>query len=65
MIDFEKLLQDEINKLPYEKHADDGRYNDGRQAGFELGARWLYNLIKTDQSEKLKIQKGETEATSD
>ena len=28
-------LQDELNKLPYTKHPDDGQYNDGQLAGFQ------------------------------
>lgn len=39
-------LQDELNKLPYTKHLDDGQYNDGQLAGFELGATWGYNKAK-------------------
>jgi len=40
--EFEKLLQAELDRLPYEKHVDDGQYNDGVQTGFELGARWAH-----------------------
>jgi hypothetical protein len=39
---FEKKLQSELDKLPYEKHLDDGMYNDGQVAGFEIGARWAF-----------------------
>lgn len=39
-------LENEINKLPYTKHLDDGQYNDGQLAGFELGATWGYNKAK-------------------
>ena len=39
-------LEDELNKLPYTKHLDDGQYNDGQLAGFELGATWGYNKAK-------------------
>jgi hypothetical protein len=35
-------LEDELNKLPYTKHLDDGQYNDGQLVGFELGATWGY-----------------------
>ena len=45
MENFEELLQAELDKLPYEKHLDDGQYNDGQQAGFELGARWALRLF--------------------
>lgn len=38
--DLDKLISDEVDKLPYEKHVDDGQYNDGQIAGFELGAYW-------------------------
>ena len=44
---FEMALQAELDKLPYERHVDDGMYNDGRQAGFELGARWALGFIET------------------
>lgn len=40
MENFEELLVEELKKLPYTKHLDDGQYNDGKLAGFELGARW-------------------------
>ena len=36
----DKLISVELKKLPYEKHVDDGQYNDGQLAGFELGAEW-------------------------
>jgi hypothetical protein len=39
-------LEDELNKLPYTKHLDDGQYNDGQLVGFELGATWGYNKAK-------------------
>ena len=45
MKNFEELLQKELDKLPYTKHLDDGQYNDGKQAGFELGARWALSLF--------------------
>lgn len=35
----------ECRKLPYEKHIDDGQYNDGQMAGFELGAYWMRQQI--------------------
>lgn len=38
-------LEQELNKLPYTKHLDDGQYNDGQIAGFELGATWCYNKV--------------------
>ena len=37
---FESELTLQLSQLPYEKHADDGLYNDGQIDGFELGARW-------------------------
>lgn len=43
--DFEIKLQEELNKLPYEKHLDDGCFNNGVQYGFEMGARWALNNI--------------------
>ena len=39
-------LEDELNKLPYTKHLDDGQYNDGQLAGFEFGANWGFNKAK-------------------
>ena len=39
-------LEDELKKLPYTKHLDDGQYNDGQLAGFEWGAGWGYNQAK-------------------
>lgn len=45
MKNFEELLQKELDKLPYTKHLDDGQYNDGKLAGFELGARWALSLF--------------------
>lgn len=45
MENFEELLQKELDKLPYTKHLDDGQYNDGQLAGFELGARWALSLF--------------------
>ena len=43
-MDFEEQLKIELDKLPYEKHVDDGQYNDGQLDGFELGARWAFAL---------------------
>lgn len=48
--DFEKEMEAEINKLPYIKHVDDGQYNDGQLAGFELGAEWARKHIKATPS---------------
>ena len=39
-------LKEELDKLPYTKHLDDGQYNDGQLAGFEFGAEWAYNKAK-------------------
>jgi hypothetical protein len=50
MINFEELLQAELDKLPYVKHLDDGQYNDGQMAGFELGARWALSLFAVSGS---------------
>ena len=44
-------LKEQLDKLPYTKHLDDGGYNDGQLAGFELGAQWGYNKCK----EKYKL----------
>ena len=38
-------IYEESRKLPYEKHLDDGQYNDGQMAGFELGAYWMRQQI--------------------
>lgn len=48
-IDFEQELDEQLNKLPYTKHLDDGQYNDGVLDGFELGARWCYERCLTDE----------------
>lgn len=42
---FERQLQAEIDKLPFETGADDGGFNHGRVAGFEEGARWRHKLV--------------------
>jgi hypothetical protein len=44
-VGFEDAMEAEINKLPYTKHVDDGQYNDGQLAGFELGARWAAGRV--------------------
>jgi hypothetical protein len=44
---FEELLQVRLDELPYTKHLDDGQYNDGQVAGFEYGARWLYEKLSS------------------
>lgn len=44
---FEELLQVRLDELPYTKHLDDGQYNDGQMAGFECGARWLYEKLSS------------------
>jgi hypothetical protein len=44
---FEQLLQVRLDELPYTKHLDDGQYNDGQVAGFEYGARWLYEKLSS------------------
>ena len=36
----------EMDKLPFEKHVDDGLYNDGVLDGFELGTQWMRDHIK-------------------
>lgn len=57
MKNFEELLQKELDKLPYTKHLDDGQYNDGQLAGFELGARWALSLFAVSgRSEQLKCE---------
>lgn len=38
--DLDELISYELQKLPYQKHVDDGQYNDGQLSGFELGAEW-------------------------
>ncbi len=40
----EEILE-ECNKLPFEKHVDCGMYNDGQIDGFELGAKWMKQII--------------------
>lgn len=43
-------LEQKLNELPYEKHLDDGQYNDGQLAGFEFGTNWGYNKAKEKYS---------------
>ena len=38
-------IEEECNKLPFEKHVDAGMYNDGQIDGFELGAKWMKEQI--------------------
>jgi len=38
-------IEEECNKLPFEKHVDCGMYNDGQIDGFELGAKWMKEQI--------------------
>lgn len=45
MENFEELLDQELDKLPYTKHLDDGQYNNGQLVGFEHGARWAMSVI--------------------
>lgn len=64
MENFEELLKKELDTLPYEKHADDGGYNDGRVAGFEIGARWaksLYDDKALDLVKRLDALEGTVE----
>jgi len=42
---FEDLLQEQLDKCPYEKHVDDGMFNDGFVSGFESGARWCKDNV--------------------
>jgi hypothetical protein len=56
MTNFEELLQAELDKLPFEKGLDDGQYNDGKLAGFEMGARWANEKIIEDlEAENTKL----------
>jgi hypothetical protein len=52
-IDFEQELDEQLNKLPYTKHLDDGQYNDGVLAGFEMGARWCYDKIENNLNKNI------------
>jgi hypothetical protein len=52
MNNFEEELQKELDKLPYTKHLDDGQYNDGQVAGFEIGARWANAQCQADNAER-------------
>lgn len=53
--DFESALQIELDKLPYEKHADAGMYNDGYLDGFEIGALWAKQFFQNRKKMKMKI----------
>jgi hypothetical protein len=46
-------LEIELDKLPYTKHLDDGQYNDGQVAGFELGAEWGFNKAMELNKDKM------------
>lgn len=55
--DLGELISDEIDKLPYEKHLDDGQYNDGQRVGFELGAYWGFlKSIELNGNKKYTIK---------
>ena len=54
-MDFEGKLQEKLDKLPYEKHVDDGQYNDGQLDGFEAGARWAFALYIVSQQRELLV----------
>jgi len=57
--EFESTLKTELDKLPYEAHADDGMFNDGMLDGFELGARWARKSPTASiESEKKKMPCG-------
>lgn len=47
-------LKEQLDKLPDTEHLDDGGYNDGQIAGFELGAQWGYNKCKEMLSKKMR-----------
>jgi len=51
---FESELTLQLSQLPYEKHVDDGQYNDGKIVGFELGARWAMEQYKKGDFRKVK-----------
>jgi hypothetical protein len=55
-------LEEELNKLPYTKHLDDGQYNDGQLAGFELGATWGYNKAKETLYTEEQVRKAISKA---
>jgi flagellar biosynthesis/type III secretory pathway protein FliH len=44
--DFEDLLQSKLDELPYNKGVDDGGFNDGKQEGYEMGARWMKSVME-------------------
>lgn len=43
--EFNALLMEKLEELPYTKHLDDGQFNDGQLYGFECGANWAYEKI--------------------
>lgn len=46
-------LQAEIQKIPYTKHLDDGQFNDGVIQGFELGAKWVKEWLRSSTEQGL------------
>ncbi len=40
-----KQITDEMNKLPFTKHLDEGRYNEGVINGFEMGVQWALKFM--------------------
>lgn len=43
-------ITEEMNKLPYTKHLDDGRYNDGVITGFEMGAEYVLKWCRSNKA---------------
>lgn len=39
-------IDEYMKSFPYEKHLDDGQYNDGVIVGAELAIEWMKNKIK-------------------
>lgn len=46
-------IEAEIQKLPYVKHLDDGQFNDGVIHGFELGAKWVKEWLRSSTEQRL------------
>lgn len=46
--EFEQQLQKELDRLPFIEGKDDGKFNDGRMYGFELGALWAYDYLNKE-----------------
>jgi hypothetical protein len=50
-VEFQRMLMDEYNNLPFTNGLDDGCYNEGVLDGFMGGALWAYDLLTAKGSD--------------